>query len=862
MTTSSHKNAKLASVDARLEETGRSRLPIPSHKVPPFNSNKIRRLPIPIDTRLPVSTRTRSPTRTPSFTSITKTFRLRPIPAPITISPPTDFRHVNGRRGSTPEPSSAFDTDTESDRMSLDDPSLSMLSNLDNRVSFAGIPGRDSSFRFSGVSGVSEISGLSSIAGQFGFVDDRARSVVPELKDVKRVQSQDSILVRYQDGESSSGEGTLNDEKSDRGGDRTFVSNTCLEPSTDSSGENILPPQIQPVLPAAGLSRVSGSGNAKQRHSSPDPGKTIERDGLRAHPVAAGIRRRIPRSYSAPAPDLADRKLVTVTPSDLQTEGLNETESKTYNSSRPYLLSKGERSTLVEKAANPKEDSQRRSEEEVADEPVATTRKSRNLRLDTAVTNTTLVDEPTKPSLRFEKPGSGDISPEGPHVQDSHTSRTPLQKGYPHESNSVLNGLPSLPSSACLTLSLAGHPQSSKTFTFQIRDSSSGRFFDDKHLFEQIRTRYRADMLGFWRRFFSARALRGAILYSGQEYYDSISDGFYTDGNIEADGRLGATECFDAVDFVRHLKNPNCGIRKKKWVAWLKTKQGTPGQSKRQSRLSDLATLGAQNMAPTSPIFDGMTPLPNCQCSTSRKRNANTWNGLYYETDHSRNEDLLPTSMIDQCRRLPSLATQFENNNPEVTTVATAAPIMHDLSTSTSKSNPTTTNSGSPKRASVITPFTHNIHQHLRSQYHNYYQARHFHSRSLQIQEPNLPGGHKRAASSASIAPFSPILPPNSLSTTSATTVISRRHIPTIDITHAFSLPRILAAVAVVVLCTISIAVFWICFGTSRRGDAGGSSSRGGAGERIVEGLLMGIVALGLGSLGLGAWIGGSWVSL
>ena len=112
-----------------------------------------------------------------------------------------------------------------------------------------------------------------------------------------------------------------------------------------------------------------------------------------------------------------------------------------------------------------------------------------------------------------------------------------------------------------LQLAAARHAGLKKTIAVEVTDKGT---FDDAQLFKAIQRAYCKDLLGPTRRIFSARYLSHAT------FSNDVS--------------------FDAEDFIKHLKNPKTGHKRKGWLLWLRQHQpfvaDTPTDRKRDSYAS------------------------------------------------------------------------------------------------------------------------------------------------------------------------------------------------------------------------------------------------------------------------------------
>jgi len=79
-----------------------------------------------------------------------------------------------------------------------------------------------------------------------------------------------------------------------------------------------------------------------------------------------------------------------------------------------------------------------------------------------------------------------------------------------------------------------------------------------------------------------------------------------------------------------------------------------------------------------------------------------------------------------------------------------------------------------------------------------------------------------------------------------------------IELEEGWAVRRIVAAAFMVLLATIAMVVIWTVVGVSPGGDRGGVLA--GAGRRVQEAFLMGLLVLAIGCVEVAIWIGISWV--
>lgn len=165
---------------------------------------------------------------------------------------------------------------------------------------------------------------------------------------------------------------------------------------------------------------------------------------------------------------------------------------------------------------------------------------------------------------------------------------------------------PVAPELLFLDLRLARHPSARVTVEIEVSDKST---FDDEALFTLIREAYSGKLLGVVRRFFSARTLSYASVTSSSTVATPTvanMSGFrglglgYWHGQAQPATTLEVASEIDGADFIKHLRNPRHGRRRKMWLLWLRNSQYSSDSPDHRSR-SAYSPQGAE-----SPVFSFM----------------------------------------------------------------------------------------------------------------------------------------------------------------------------------------------------------------------------------------------------------------
>lgn len=131
-----------------------------------------------------------------------------------------------------------------------------------------------------------------------------------------------------------------------------------------------------------------------------------------------------------------------------------------------------------------------------------------------------------------------------------------------------------------LQLAAARHAGMKKTIAIEITDKGT---FDDAQLFKAIQKAYLQDLLGPARRVFSARQL------SHVTFSNDVS--------------------FDAADFIKHLKEPKIGHKRKGWLLWLRQHQPYVADSPQDRKRDSYASYYSPSSNPRMP-FQRSFPQP------------------------------------------------------------------------------------------------------------------------------------------------------------------------------------------------------------------------------------------------------------
>jgi hypothetical protein len=132
-----------------------------------------------------------------------------------------------------------------------------------------------------------------------------------------------------------------------------------------------------------------------------------------------------------------------------------------------------------------------------------------------------------------------------------------------------------------LQLAAARHAGMKKMIAVKITDKGT---FDDAQLFKAIQMAYSQDLLGAARRVFSARQLSHAT------FSNDVS--------------------FDAADFIKHLKEPKIGHKRKGWLLWLRQHQPYLADSPQDRKRDSYASYYSPSSIPRMPFQRSLSQPP------------------------------------------------------------------------------------------------------------------------------------------------------------------------------------------------------------------------------------------------------------
>ena len=132
-----------------------------------------------------------------------------------------------------------------------------------------------------------------------------------------------------------------------------------------------------------------------------------------------------------------------------------------------------------------------------------------------------------------------------------------------------------------LQLAAARHAGMKKTIAVEVADKGT---FDDAQLFKAIQKAYSKDLLGPARRIFGARHLSHAT------FSNDVS--------------------FDAEDFIKHLKGPQTGHKRKGWLLWLRQHQPFFADSPQDRKRDSYASYYSPSSVPRMPFQRSLLQPP------------------------------------------------------------------------------------------------------------------------------------------------------------------------------------------------------------------------------------------------------------
>ncbi|KAJ4522069.1 hypothetical protein HRR83_003966 [Exophiala dermatitidis] len=511
-------------------------------------------------------------------------------------------------------------------------------------------------------------------------------------------------------------------------------------------------------------------------------------DGLRANPVTE-TDKKLSRAISAPVRNPVRR--VMIRPADLV---INRTNND------PKLF----RESIVSTPYPARHSSIGEIDEVQA--PTQEGRTPRSLRrakpLSHRKENESAADEKEKCSPNTQQP------PEVP------LSTKPLPSA-PVTSRSDRFPSPVAPEILFLDLRLARHPSARVTVEIEVSDKTT---FDDEALFTTIGEAYNDRLLGFIRRFLSARTLSYASVARSNKdngtstptSSNSISGtpglrGFglgYWHGQTSIVENVTGTAVpeIDGLDFIKHLLRPRLGRRRKMWLLWLRNSQYTLESFARRSRplMTMIPPSSSSMYSPHAADDNGHSPvysfMHSRQGSSGQGENPTDANDIATTLNTNTNAGTRAPSDSGGLGRTPTVTIPRMPFQPSTTTAA-AAPYR-------SKSTATTTG----RRYG--------------------------------------PHGHHTAGAGP----------------------------PTLYLHYTFSIRKILAMLCIVFFMAVFTATMWVLLGVPGRGADQGNgltevegkeytlSWRRDAQSRVGVGLVLGIVVLGLGLVTELVWVWASWI--
>ncbi|ETI25312.1 hypothetical protein G647_02084 [Cladophialophora carrionii CBS 160.54] len=174
---------------------------------------------------------------------------------------------------------------------------------------------------------------------------------------------------------------------------------------------------------------------------------------------------------------------------------------------------------------------------------------------------------------------TGSPNEKAPRIPFS-TKPTPLQSAtVANTAQSDRFPSPSAPEILFIELGLARHPCTRVAVEIEVTDKAT---FDDEQLSTAMRDHYINRLIGKARLWFCARTIEDASLDWGRDLDDSTTWGstsprtsglWHTHHNAGFVHGGGANREFDPADFVRHLRTPRLGRRRKVWLLWLRSAQ-------------------------------------------------------------------------------------------------------------------------------------------------------------------------------------------------------------------------------------------------------------------------------------------------
>ncbi|EXJ57551.1 hypothetical protein A1O7_07899 [Cladophialophora yegresii CBS 114405] len=395
---------------------------------------------------------------------------------------------------------------------------------------------------------------------------------------------------------------------------------------------------------------------------------------------------------------------------------------------------------------------------------------------------------------------------------------------------------PSAPETVFVELRLARHPSARVTVEIEVTDKAT---FDDEQLFTVLREHYINKLLGKARWWFCARTIEDASLAWGRDLEDSAtlssnsprtSGLWHTHHNAASSG---TNRDFDPADFVRHLRTPRLGRRRKVWLLWLRNAQqhgytaGTGSSRGRRSYLPATVGVGFSNSPSTS--------TGNSTNTNHSPQDENSSTSPVFSFTHSRQNSAANQAQLQPQHlhiHLDQVAQADKSPTQEYRGVVSKQP---SLSLGRMPFSPPDTRWQShPQTPSFPTSFNR--------------------SRTLAMSSSYRPSAY---------SPAYPHHPESHLVASSP---------PSISLHHRISVKATALFMCLVLFLALLTTILWILFGYPGRSATQGNGTTMVAGEefdvpwrrdaqaRVGVGLVMGVMVVLVGAVLEGGWVWASWV--
>ncbi|KIW10343.1 hypothetical protein PV08_11305 [Exophiala spinifera] len=337
-------------------------------------------------------------------------------------------------------------------------------------------------------------------------------------------------------------------------------------------------------------------------------------DGLRSNPPT-DLEKKLSRAISAP---VRNSRRVTIRPADLIITQTNN-DHKLFREnvvSTPYPARHSSIGEIDEvAAANVGDGDVSRADSKTSSKLSKSLRRARSTRRKSLSTSQEAKGEITE-KPRSSKTLSGRLLEKDEAPEIPLSTKPAVGASTPTTSDRFPS--PVGPEVLFLDLHLARQPSAKTTVEIVITDKTS---FDDEQLFAVVQQSYRSHLLGVARRLFSARELSYASPstdFSASTTAASTATPahrFWYPGSplpplTPAGGGAGGKHDIDGTDFVKHLRNPRLGRRRKLWLLWLRNgQQQTESFASRRPRTTRHAPGPADTSSPSddvSPVFSFM----------------------------------------------------------------------------------------------------------------------------------------------------------------------------------------------------------------------------------------------------------------